>query len=110
MYALIGKCRKLGLLIGLQIELFDRMIVPIMLYGCEVWGPENYIQTEKLYSKFFKHILWVHGRTTNNMVYGELGRFSLEIQIKKGMIGYWGRLIIGKESKLCKVIFDQLLY
>ncbi len=26
------------------------------------------------------------------------------------MIGYWERLIIGKESKLCKVIYDQLLY
>ncbi len=44
------------------------------------------------------------------MVYGELGRFSLEIQIKKRMIGYWGKLIIEKESKLCKVIYDQLLY
>ncbi len=44
------------------------------------------------------------------MVNGELGRFSLEIQIKKRMIGYWGRLIIGKESKLCKEIYDQLLY
>ncbi len=37
MYALIGKCRKLSLPIDLQHELFDRMIVPIMLYGCEVW-------------------------------------------------------------------------
>ncbi len=26
------------------------------------------------------------------------------------MIGYWGRLILGKESKLCKVIYDRLLY
>ena len=26
------------------------------------------------------------------------------------MIGYWGRLIMGNESKLCKVIYDQLLY
>ncbi len=26
------------------------------------------------------------------------------------MIGYGGRLIIGKESKLCKVIYGQLLY
>ncbi len=58
--------------------LFDRMIVPIMLYGCEVWGPENYIETEKLHLIFFKHILGVNGRTTNNMLYGELGRFSLE--------------------------------
>ncbi len=30
--------------IDLQIALFDRMIVPIMLYGCEVWGPENYTE------------------------------------------------------------------
>ncbi len=30
MYALIGKCRKLCLPIDLQLELFDRMIVPIM--------------------------------------------------------------------------------
>ncbi len=49
-------------------------------------------------------------RSTNNMVYGELIRFFWEIQIKKRMIGYWGRLIIRKESKLCKVIYDQLLY
>ncbi len=26
------------------------------------------------------------------------------------MIGYWGRLILEKESKLCKVIYDGLLY
>ncbi len=41
-----------GLAIGLQLELFDRIIVPIMLYGCEVLGPENYIETEKLHLKF----------------------------------------------------------
>ncbi len=108
MYVLIGKWRKLGLLIHLQIELFDRMIVPIILYSCEVWWPENYTETEKLHLKFLKHILVVHGRTTNNMAYGELGRFSLEIQ--KRMIGYWERLILGKESKQCKLIYDQFLY
>ncbi len=73
MYALIGICRKLGRPIDVQLELFDRMIVPIMLYGCEVWGEENYIETDKLHLKCLKHILGVHGRTTNNIVYGELG-------------------------------------
>ncbi len=43
MYALIGRCWKLGHPINLQLEVFDRMIVSNMLYGCEVWGPENYI-------------------------------------------------------------------
>ncbi len=83
MYELIGKSRKLILQIDLQNELFDTMIVPIMLYGCKVWGPENYTETQTLHLTFLKHILRVHGRTTNNMVYGEFGRFSLEIQIKK---------------------------
>ncbi len=36
MYTLIHKCRKLGITIDLQLELFDRMIVQNMLYGCEV--------------------------------------------------------------------------
>ncbi len=49
-------------------------------------GTRNYmyIETEKLHFKFFKHILGVHGTTTNNMVYGELVRFSVKIQNKKG--------------------------
>ncbi len=57
------------------------MVVSFVLYGCEVWGPEHHTETEKLHLKFFKHILGVHGRTTNNMAYLQLGRFSLEIQI-----------------------------
>ncbi len=44
------------------------------------------------------------------MAHVELGKCSLEMQISKRMIGYWGRLILGNESKLCKVIYDRLLY
>ncbi len=53
-----------------------------------MWGPEHYKETEKLLLKCMKHILGLYGRTTNNMEYGELCRFCLEIQIKKRMIGY----------------------
>ena len=53
--------------------------------------------------------LSVHTKTCNNMVYGELGRFPLEIFIKKRIIGYWARILVGKESKLTKVMYDQLL-
>ncbi len=54
MYALTGQCRKLGLLIDLQFELLDNVIVPIMLYGCQVWVSENYTETDKLYVKCVK--------------------------------------------------------
>ncbi|MEW8544141.1 MAG: reverse transcriptase family protein, partial [Candidatus Thiodiazotropha sp.] len=38
MYVLIRKIRSLNLSIDLQLDLFDKMIKPILLYGCEVWG------------------------------------------------------------------------
>ncbi len=83
MYALIDKCRKLDIPIDLQLELFHRMIVSFMLYGCEVWGPKKYIETEKLHLKFLKHILGVHGRTTNTMVYEILCRYFWKFKLKK---------------------------
>ena len=43
------------------------------------------------------------------MVYGELGKLPLDIFIKKRSIGYWARILVGKESKLTKVTYNQLL-
>ncbi len=106
MYSLLAKCRKLQLPLDLQLHLFDCTVVPILLYGCEIWGMENFEELEKTHRKFLKHILRVHGRTTNNMVYGELRRYPLDVQIKKRMIGFWARLITGKQSKLSKIMYD----
>ncbi len=43
--------------------------------------------------------------TCNAMVYGESGRFPVAIMIKM-MIGYWGRLLTGKSTKLVKLIYN----
>jgi hypothetical protein len=34
------------------------------------------------------------------MIYGELGLFPIEIDVKLRMISYWTRLLTGKETKL----------
>ena len=39
MFDLIGKCRKLNLPLDLQLNLFDSVVKPVMLYGSEIWGP-----------------------------------------------------------------------
>ena len=44
------------------------------------------------------------------MIYGELGRYPLEIYIKCKMIGYWSRLILGKHEKLSFKAYQMLLY
>lgn len=38
MYSLIKKSKSLALPVDLQIELFDKMVKPILLYGSEIWG------------------------------------------------------------------------
>ena len=37
-FALLKKIRNLSLQFDIQIDLFDKMIKPILLYGCELWG------------------------------------------------------------------------
>ena len=43
------------------------------------------------------------------MIYGELGRYPLYIDIKQRMVKYWTKLITGKQSKMCSVVY-RLMY
>ena len=110
MYCLIGKSRKFDLPIDLQIELFHVMVLPIMLYGCEVWGYSVIREVEILYMKYLKYILGVHKNTCKDIVYGELGVYPVDIVIKTRMLSYWTRLITGKQSKLAYIMYQSLLY
>ena len=47
MFALLRRSRQLDLPIDLQLELFDFLLIPILLYGCEIWGFENITMIEK---------------------------------------------------------------
>ena len=54
MYSVLRKSRSLHLPIDLQIKLFDSLVLPILLYGSEIWGYENHENFEKLQRKFCK--------------------------------------------------------
>ena len=57
MYSVITKCRSHNLSIDCKLDLFDKIIKPVMLYGCEIWGFSNLSLIERLHLKFCKHIL-----------------------------------------------------
>ena len=48
LFSLLRKIRVLNLPIHMQIELFNKTIKPILLYGCEIWGFGNLNQIEKV--------------------------------------------------------------
>ena len=85
MFALLCKCRKFDSHLDIRLELFDRLVTPVMLYAYEVWRFEKTAILERLHLKFLKYTLKVKMSTCNNMMYGELGRC---IGIKKRIIGY----------------------
>jgi hypothetical protein len=93
MYAIISKGRLLQLPVDVMLHLFESMIVPILLYSCEVWGNEKSDILERLHLKLCKHILYLKQSTPNCMVYGETGRFPLLLTIKQRMVKYWGKII-----------------
>ena len=45
-----GKCHNLS--ISCQLDLFDKVVKPILLYGCELWGLSNCDMIERVHLKY----------------------------------------------------------
>ena len=98
----LQKIEKYIIPIDLQFKLFDTLILPILTYGCEIWGYENTKQLEKLHLQFCRNILGVRTTTPNFMTYGELGTTAIDILcIKLRIVNFWNRLISNKKKLSC---------
>ena len=95
-YALNSRYQLKHLPIQAALKLFDSTIVPILLYGSEVWSIYENVddkewdsnRIEKIHTQFLKRILGVNRSTTNIMVRGELGRYPLRIQTDSRTINF----------------------
>jgi exonuclease III len=97
-------------------KLFDAMIVPILLYGSELWGlsdiriaNNNSLMTnilkkdylyEKLHTKFCKRVLMVGVHTTNMGVLAELGRFPLSYNMLSRSIKFYLKVLSAQDNSL----------
>lgn len=85
-------------------KLFDTLVVPIALYGSEVWGIgkefKNSDPYEHLHIKFIKEALGVHCKASNAACLSELNRLPLYTNIQFLAIKYWLH-IMESENSLC---------
>ena len=94
-------------------KLFETLTVPILSYGCEVWGAylkqtfQNWEKspTEKVHLRFCKFHLGVNGKATNIACRAELGRFPLKLLIDLRISQYFIRLTDLPEESLAKQTF-----
>ena len=104
MYEVLKLGRIHSLSINCQLDLFDKMVKPTLLYGCEIWGPGNIEIIERVHIKFCKLLLQLKNSTTTYMIYGELGRYHIVLDVKIRILSFWSKLLFGKESKLSLII------
>ena len=111
MFSLLKKSKNLNLPIDLILDLFDSTVVPVLIYGCEIWGHDMIENVTKLQLRFYKFVLKFRQSTPNIMVFGETGKFPIEIEIKSRLLCYWFRLIDNKNlDKFSNLIYKLLLY
>ena len=98
--------QDLHLPIDIQQELYNALVAPILLYGCEVWGHQNVESIEKLHLKYLKYVLGVRRSTCNSIVYG--GGFPLRIKAQKRLIGFYACTLGGNDAKLSHIMLPNL--
>ena len=105
MFSLIRTCRELQLPADIQIDLFDKMIAPILLYGREIWGFNSCELATKLQLRFYKIVFKLKKSTPNVMVFGEVGKYPLELNIRCRMLCYWYKLAsLANKHKFSSVV------
>ena len=60
------------------LDLFDKLIIPILYYGSEVWGFHAAKSIETQHMQFCKRMIGVKQSTQNDFVYGESGRIDYQ--------------------------------
>ena len=95
--------------VGLVLKLFDTMIVPILLYGAEVWAatgkylPEKWdrLAIEQEHTQLLKQILDLNRSVQNIVVRADFGRAPLLVEAH-GRVWSYIRYLKGKTDSLVK--------
>ena len=92
----------------LYFKIFDTKIIPILLYGAEIWGMKINDQLEKVHLYACKKYLGVKNNTPTVMIYGETGRYPLYIQAYVKIIKYWLRLLRMNTDRYPRKCYDMM--
>ena len=108
--ALRSKSDTLNLPFDVQWHLFDHMVVPILLYGSEVWGFESCEMIDVFHRRFIKQQLKLCRATPSCMIYGETGQRKLSLLAEKRLLTFWSKMAFPCESnKLSSTLYKMMV-
>ena len=85
----LGRIHSLS--INCQLDLFDKMVKPTLLYGCEIWGLDNIEIIDRVHIQFCKLLLQLKRLTPTYMIYGEFGRYPIVLDVKIRILSFWSK-------------------
>ena len=107
-FSLITKIKQLNLSIETSIELIDVLIIPIFLYGAEIWGFEPPKQIQIKFNGLMRKLLHLHKKTSMTMINGELGIKEISEYIENRMLNFWHGVATGDENKISTMLYKWL--
>ena len=75
------------------LKLFDSKVLPMLSYGCELWGVQDITGIERVRTFGLKGFFNVSSHCQNYVFYGDTGRYPLYICHKIRVLKYWFRLL-----------------
>jgi len=120
MFALLKYCKGADLPVKLALDLFRKLVSPILIYGCEIWtAPDTnrclqnktliqafadnssyQLPGENVCLQFARFALGVHRKTSNIAIRGELGLYPIYIDCVVNMCKYWQRVAMYEPNTL----------
>ena len=94
---------------GHILDLFDKLITPILNYCSEVWGFHSAKAIETTHMSFCKRMLGIKQSTQNDFVHGELGRMDYQSLRYINIIKFWIKVTHTEEQRYIKLTYNMML-
>ena len=83
-------------------------ILPILLYGSELWGFKPRENCELIHRLACKRFLCVNRTSSNNVVLGDCGRYPIYVESAMRCIKYWFKLLKLPNDRYVKICYRML--
>ena len=107
MYLLFMRANNLDLPMDLELKLFDITVLPILTYSSEIYAYSNIEIIKRVQTESRRKITRSRRSTLKYILFAELGRQPIQIDVKVPMLNYWSSILNGKQTKLA---FQTYLY
>lgn len=97
-FKLLCNVKRLLLPIDIHLDLFDKLVNSILLYGSEIWAYQDTEKIEVFHRKFCRNLLSVGNFTSNDMLYGELGVTGRYVIMQIKVLSLWAKLVNNSHS------------